>query len=985
MARELATNSLENIALNRAAYQSDSIDDDHTADLVTDGSDATFWESHPGSNSWIMIDLGEVCSFDRIVLKWGESRPARGRIQISSDDAQSKTWRDLFAFTNSAAVREIDSPASKARYVRLVIPADVTLARGCVLSEFEVYGTRKTHFIPAPQPKADADGSILLTGGRWKLCNAMFVQAAPQQISRAGFDDAKWLPAIVPGTVLGSYLAIGAVPDPWFGDQMSQISDDFFSRHDFWYRDEFVVPKKDAGRRLWLNFDGINWKADVFFDGVRVGEIDGAFIRGRFDVTEIAKPGATNCVAVLIHHVAHAVPGLKKLRHKFLGGPTTNGDLLGHDSPTFLSSAGWNWVPIIRGRDIGIWNDVRLETSGDVNIVDPWVATDSLSPDHTHAEISVRTELENHSPSPVTGKLIATIGDLKFETNIAFAANETRSLAFDKTTWPNLALNHPRLWWPNDYGEQPLYQLNLRFEEAGRISDEKSVNFGVRKLECRVIDNVLTIFVNDTRILCRGGNWGMAEGMLNCDAAGLALRVRLHHDANLNMIRNWVGMEGHEAFYDACDRCGILIWDDFWLANPVDGPDPDDHKMFMENARDKIRRVRSHPSLALYCGRNEGMPPADLDAGMREAVNSLDRTRYYIPHSAAGVVTGYGPYVPQDVEWYFANRGKTFHSELGIVAIPTIESMKAMMPAEDLWPINDMWAVHDYQKPRSQMFTKRVAERYGEPANLADYCREAQMVNLESAKAMYESLQANQGGGTLVWMTQSAWPSLICQLYDHYFEMTAAYFGAKSGCEPVHIFWDANADVIKTANDTQTNLDSLSAEARVYSLDGKELWHKSVRLDVPETSVKDCFPITRPTEISPVFFVKLVLRKGGQMLSDNFYWGCAKGGTCQALNQLPPVELSTKATQYDRKGRRQILVRVTNPAQTIALAIRLKVQRADSGARVLPVFYSDNYFSLLPGESRTISVTFDDATLAGASPKLLAEGWNVKPEEIRIR
>src|SRR6185437_7808924 len=571
----------------------------------------------------------------RVVLKWGEARPARGRIQISSDKARSKVWQDVSAFTNSEEAREIDFSPRKARYVRLAIPSDAASARGCVLSEFEVYGTRKTHFTPSPQPKAGADGSLLLTGGHWKLCSAMFVRGEPEEISRRGFDDAKWLPAIVPGTVLGSYLAIGAVPDPWFGDQMSQISDDFFSRHDFWYRDEFVVPKKDAGRRLWLNFDGINWKADVFFNGAKIGGIAGAFIRGRFDVTEMAKPGATNCVAVLVHHVAHPVPGPKKVKHKTLGAPTTNGDLLGHDSPTFLSSAGWNWVPIIRGRDIGIWNDVRLETSGDVNIVDPWVATDSLSPDHTHAEISVRTELENHSPSPVTGKLIATIGDLKFETNIAFAANETRSLAFDKTTWPNLALNHPRLWWPNDYGEQPLYQLNLRFEEAGRISDEKSVKFG----------------------------------------------VRLHHDANLNMIRNWVGMEGHEAFYDACDRCGILIWDDFWLANPVDGPDPDDHKMFMENARDKIRRVRSHPSLALYCGRNEGMPPADLDAGMREAVNSLDRTRYYIPHSAAGVVTGYGPYVPQDVEWYFANRGKTFHSELGIVAIPTIESMKAMMPA----------------------------------------------------------------------------------------------------------------------------------------------------------------------------------------------------------------------------------------------------------------------------------------------------------------
>jgi hypothetical protein len=817
----------------------------------------------------------------------------------------------------------------------------------------------------------------------------MFVQSEPERISQSGFDDSDWIPAVVPGTVLGSYLAIGAVPDPWFGDQMSQISEEFFSRHDFWYRDGFVIPNKDAGRRLWLELAGINWKADVFLNGNKLGSIAGAFIRGRFDVSEIAKPGATNYLAVLIHHVGHPEPGAKKLTHKKLGSPTTNGDLMGYDSPTFLASAGWNWIPIIRGRDIGIWNDVRLETSGEVTVEDPWVSTDELSPDQNRADLSVRAELRNHSASPQSGKLIGTIGNLEFETNVTVAAKGTLMLALDKSNCPVLSVDHPRLWWPNGYGGQPLYRLNLRFEHAGKVSDEKGVNFGIRKLECRVLNNVLTVFVNGTRILCRGGNWGMAEGMLNCDAAGLDLRVRLHHDANLNMIRNWTGMEGHEAFYDACDRYGILIWDDFWLANPVDGPNPLDHEMFMANVRDKIRRIRGHASLALYCGRNEGEAPADLDEGMREAVNSLDGSRYYLPDSASGVVTGRGPYTVMDVNWYFANRGKTFHSELGIVAIPTIESMRAMMPAEDLWPIGDMWGAHDYQgtknSGRSPSYTKRVGQRYGRPSGIEDYCRKAQMVNLETAKAMYECLQANQGGGVLVWMTQSAWPSLICQLYDHFFEPTAAYFGAKKGCEAVHIFWDSNADEIKAANNTRTNLSGLTAEARVYSLEGKELRHESVPLELSETSVKDCFPITRPTDISPVFFVKLVLRQGQQILSDNFYWSCAKGGSCEALNELPSIKLVAKADQSRNQGDRQIRVQITNPTQNVALAIRLKVQRADSGARVLPVFYSDNYFSLLPGESRTVSVTFKETNLAGAAPRLIAEGWNIPPEEIRIK
>ena len=850
--------------------------------------------------------------------------------------------------------------------------------------------------LPAVESLPRPDNSLTLSGGYWKLQSASLVKAPPERIARLGFDDSKWIPAIVPGTVLGSYEAAGIEPNPWFGDQMSQISDEFFSRNDFWYRDTFMVPADYSGRRIWLNFDGINWKAEIFLNGRAVGHIDGAFIRGRFDVTAIAKPGATNCLAVLIHRVAHPGPGEKKVTHKKLGSPTTNGDVLGADSPTFIASAGWNWLPIVPGRNIGIWNDVRLETSGDVTIVDPWVTSAIPLPDTSRAELTVRTELCNHSTKPQSGKLVGTIGDVTFEQTVSLEPGQTRDVVLDTTSCPALSIANPRLWWPNGYGAQPLYTLHLRFEHDSVVSDRKTVTFGIRRMDYKVINGNLTLFVNGKRILCRGGNWGMDEGMLNCDRAGYDLRVQLHHDANLNMIRNWVGMTGRDAFYDACDHFGLLVWDDFWLANPADGPDPDDHAMFMANARDKIRRVRSHASLALYCGRNEGEPPADLDAGMREAVAMLDGTRLYISNSAAGNVTGHGPYEIKDVDWYFANRGKTFHSELGIVAVPVVESMRAMMPAENLWPINDMWAAHDYQSPRMPLYTDRIAQRYGQPTGIEDYCRKAQMVNVESAKAMYECLQANQGGGLLVWMTQPAWPSLICQLYDYYFEPTAAYFGARKACEPVHVFWNSDTDTIEAANDTVTNCDNLTAEAWICGLDGKERWHKSAPIDLASASVRQCFPLERPTDLKQVFFVKLVLRRpilhskataeggGAEIISDNFYWSSGKGQSCSELNQLPDVTLPAAASLFEDGQTCRIRVRVSNPTPTVALMVRLKVQRDRSGARVLPVFYSDNYFSLLPGETREVTLEFAKASLAGESPKVFAEGWNVPTREIAL-
>jgi hypothetical protein len=301
-----------------------------------------------------------------------------------------------------------------------------------------------------------------------------------------------------------------------------------------------------------------------------------------------------------------------------------------------------------------------------------------------------------------------------------------------------------------------------------------------------------------------------------------------------------------------------------------------------------------------------------------------------------------------------------------------------------------MWAVHDYQTVehgtvgRGPLYTQRIEERYGKTYSLEDYCRKAQMVNLESAKAMYECLQANQGSGLLLWMTQAAWPSLTCQLYDYYFEMTGAYFGAKTGCEPLHILWDANADIIKVANNTTTAQSGLKGDARIYNLAGKEVWHNSAELDLPPTKVKDLFPITRPANSSSVFFVKLTLRQGEKVLSDNFYWSSSKGGSCEALNELSPVKLSAEASQSRSDENHKLSVQINNPTTTVALAIRLKVQRANSGGRVLPVFYSDNYFSLVPGESKTVSVEFADENLAGETPILIAEGWNIPSQEIVI-
>jgi hypothetical protein len=598
-----------NLALHRAAYQSSAANFDETAHLVTDGvvtdeKDPSLavdplmsqWRSAEGGPQWIYVDLGAPAAFDRVILRWGPLHPASYRIETSDDATRWTTVHETAA--GGGAVDELALRPTTGRYVRMYTDAEAPLA-GFTLRELEVYGTGGAKVTPKPMQAPEPDGTQYLSGGNWRLERALRVALPGERISSLGVDDGAWMVATVPGTVLTSYLDAGAIPDPNYGDQQRQISDAFFTA-DFWYRNTFSIPKSSCGKRIWLNFDGINWKADVFFNGGRVGAISGAFTRGRFDVTARAKCDGENALAVLVHKNEH--PGTVKTKTRASAG--RNGGVLGADNPTIHASIGWDWMPTIRGRNTGIQGKVYLSTTGDVSISDPFVTTTLPLPKTAPADLALSVGLENHAGRPVSGVLTGKImpGDITFSEPVTLNASEKRTVSIDKATVPSLSLAAPALWWPNGYGAQDLYSLTLTFTADGTVSDVDSSRFGIRQITSDTKDGVLTLYVNGKRLFVRGGNWGMSESMLRLDDEGYDVRVRLHKEQNFTMIRNWIGMTSSEAFYDACDKYGILVWDDFWLANPFDGPDPHDARLFMANARDKIRRVRGHASVALYCG-----------------------------------------------------------------------------------------------------------------------------------------------------------------------------------------------------------------------------------------------------------------------------------------------------------------------------------------------------------------------------------------------
>jgi len=972
-----------NLALNRAVYQSSAANYDNTGHLATDGSPDTFWQSAPGADQSVYVDLGRVCSVDRVRLFWGDHGTQSFKIQLSTDTDAPVNWKDVQAADSDAEdVSTIPFPAQSARYVRLLMRAGGE-QNGYRLREFEVFGVRpanaaQTATVP---PSPQLDGTLLLDNESWKVQRDDFIKAAPKDISSPGIDTQNWLPGLVPGTVLTSYLKAGAIPDPRYGDQQFQVSEDFFNNHDFWYRTEFAVPDSYREKRIWLNFDGINWKAEIFLNGADLGAINGAFIRGVFDITNHLQAGKPNVLAVLIHRVAHPGP----TDHKVLNGPTKNGGVIGLDSPTYVASTKWNWVPSIRGRDAGIWSHVYLKATGDITLDDPFVVTD-LSPDHTQADLTIQMTLANQSQLPQSATVTGVLGNIHFSQKADLAAGETKAVTLDKTTNPELSLSHPKLWWPNGYGDQPLYKLHLEARVGNAISDQRNVTFGIRKLAYDTSNNILKIAVNGHPIICNGGNWGMAEAMLLYNAHDFDTAVHLHKDMNLVMIRNWVGQTARDEFYDACDKYGILVWNDFWLANPGDGPNPADPAMFIRNLRDKILQIRNHPSLALYCGRNEGDPPKDLDDAMRQATQELDGTRYYISHSAKNPVSGFGPYEPRAPEWYFKNCGKTLHSELGIVCVPTLDSLRLMMPEKDLWPINGMWALHDYFQPRCADYTKLIDDSYGPATDAAGFCEKAQMLNMETSRAMLECWRSRRGSGGLIWMTQPAWPSLICQLYDYYLNPTAAYFGVKKACEPLHILWNPDVNQVQVANDTLNDFTGLTAEATVYDLNGNPRFHQNSTMDVKSGTTATCFPLDFSQATTPVQFIKLRLSNSDQLLSDNFYWHGNNRHDYTALSGLPHVRLTGRVANVanlDSLDSSTLQVTVTNPNPTIALMVCLKVVRDNAAHdRVLPIYYQDNYFSLLPQETKIISVQFSKKSLGDSKPVVIVQGWNVDSQNL---
>ena len=841
-------------------------------------------------------------------------------------------------------------------------------------------------------------GVIKLNTG-WKAKKANEVIGDGTVISGKYFKFYDWMEAVVPGTVLTTLLHNQKIPDPFFGMNNELIPDIYQAGSDYytyWFYDEFKVPELKDGEQVWLKFRGINYSAEMFLNGRKINPDthEGMYLREKYLVTPFLEK-RLNRLAVLVHPPDP------------VGAPNgQGGDGMIARSVAMQFTAGWDWICPIRDRNTGIWDEVSLEITGSVDLLDPFVQTKvpgKRVPGGVQAAafVSASADLLNTSDKAQSGNLIARCGNKEVSKMVVVPAGE--KITF---TLPEFKIENPLLWWPNVIGDHPLYKIDFTFVgNKGNPFDRESVSFGIRQTDTRFDDklNARIFMINGQDIFIKGGNWIASDALLRLSAERYDTDVKMHAEMNMNMIRVWGGsMTERPEFYDACDKYGLLVWQDLYISGDCNGrwfdpakketqerrrAYPDNHSLFVNTVVDQVKMLRNHPSLYLWCGGNEYPPPADIDNKLKmEVFPKYDGTRYYLNQSTSEDLAksnlggnGDGPYGIQNPLHFFTVRSFPFNPELGSVGVPNVETMRKIMEEKDLVipgrrHENPVWSYHKY------IGYDNYIDQYGKAEGIDDFCRKAQLVNYEQYRALQEGFNAGMWStysGMLVWKNQNPWTALRGQFYDIFLEQNGGFYGYQHGANPLHLQLNLNDSSVCLVNQTITDFKELNVSAEQFDIHGNLLSKDQYATSTEANKVSILKKIKAPDQKVEVYFLRLKLSdKQNKLKSENFYWLSLPGKSYEKLNEL---KLTTLESEFvtNKEGEKSVVI--SNKGKETAFFVRLKILKEQGGELALPVFFTDNYVTLLPGESREIGIDCSRlSSIPGKSLWFGLEGWNVK-------
>jgi len=869
-------------------------------------------------------------------------------------------------------------------------------------------------------PSAAQPARIALSDG-WAIQTSVKVAEKGEVISTPAFQPRDWTPATVPSTVVAAQIKSKALPEPFDGMNLRQypglsypIGANFSNLPmppdspyavSWWYRKQFTLPASEAGKNVWLNFRGINYRANIWVNGKQIAnatDVAGAWRTYEFNVTKTVKSG-TNVVALQVW------------------APL--------DTSLAITFVDWNPAP--PDKNMGLWREVYLSTSGPVALRYPAVVS-KVSQANDAAELTVTALLKNGTDQPVKGTLKGHIEGAEFTQDVELAAGENKDVTFDADQFSQLKIANPRLWWPTQMGTPNLYDLDLTFEVDGKVSDSSHTKFGIREITSEVSENAPSRFkrvfkINGKNILIRGGGW-TPDMFLRNDSKRMMDEIRYVRDMGLNTIRLEGKLETEE-FLETADQQGVLVmagwcccdhWEHWskWA--------PEDFDIAKASLRDQMYRLRSHPSMVMWLNGSDNPPPPDVEGTYLQVAKDLMWPNPIVSSATAkpAAITGEsggkmsGPYEyvapsywtvdihrpPQDQDCNVGGCGGAygFNMETSMgPAVPPIESVRRMVPKDHLWPIDDYWNFHagGGAFKNLHVFIEAQDARYGSSNNAEEFAFKSQLMTYEGVRAMYEAYSRNKytSTGVIQWMLNNAWPSMIWHLYDYYMLPGGGYFGAKKALQPLDPIYGYDDHSVWLVSSQYTDAKGVKLTARVLNLDATEKFSKEVTVDAVGDSTAKVLEIPAVDGLSPAYFLDLrVTDSGGRLVGSNFYWLSTKPETLDwsksnwfktptesyadytSLAQLPKVKLNV-TTHTERKGNDAVThVVIVNPSKSIAFFVRLKASKTKGGDEIAPVLWQDNYLTLLPGERREVSATFHTADLGTATPVVEVSGWNVE-------
>jgi exo-1,4-beta-D-glucosaminidase len=843
----------------------------------------------------------------------------------------------------------------------------------------------------------------------WKIQSTDQVSLGGQDISTSGFNTGTWYDAKVPSTVLASLVEQGQYQDLYFGVNLKDVPKERFEQP-WWYRSEFVLDDNADAITL-LEFDGINYAANIWLNSRQVTDnkqVFGAFRRFRFNVSDFVTKGKNTLALEVI--------------------PPAPGD---------FSTGFVDWNPPPPDRNMGIFRPVTLRHCKNVSVDNPFVRTDLDTDKLNQAHLTVSAELTNHSDHSVKGVMTGSIESIKFEKIVTLTSGQQKTITFTPDDYKDLVINNPRLWWPCEIGEPNLYNLQFEFIQDDNVCDSCHTTFGIRRIEDYFNDQGHRGYkINGKKVLIKSAGW--CDDLLLADTPEkLEAQIQYVKHMNLNCIR-LEGIWGKDhTLYDLCDRYGILMivgWSCHWeheqyLGKPVDErfggiATPEDIDLITKSFNDQVIWLRNHPSIFVWAVGSDKIPHPYLERKYIATFEKYDPNRPYLA-STGGVgseqaiigsevivsdisgptgVKMLGPYAyTPPVYWYEDRRrggAYGFNTETGPGAqVPVLETLKKMIPAGHLWPVDEYWDFHCGLNEFSNLdrYCHALEKRYGPSDNLEQFAYKAQIMNYELIRPMFEAFRANKGiaTGVVQWMLNAAWPKMYWQLYDWYLNPNGAFYGTKKACQPLQLIYDYSSRSIFLVNDTLTGYGNLTAEIRIFDSNSKEIFKNKQPVSSQTGSSNEIFKLPDFPGITATYFLDLrLIEKGGTQIASNFYWLSTKPDILDYDAKVEPWEYYTPSKQYadytllnslapatieirqemqnDNNG---LTVELANIGSTIAFGIKLDVVEKETDDNIVPVFWQNNYITLLPNTRRIISVRFNEDA---SKVKLNVHGWNVE-------